>query len=148
MLVPPFNGQDLLDDFFGAEVAFPSIEAAGAEFATVGAADLRRSAQGLAVAGLAVEGRTGRDEHALDQRVVSQAPEKFLSGIPRTLLAHQLQRVERVMIPKQIAQGFRQIGHRVPIRNPVDIEPLQQLRDAVGGLAPGLKPGLQLFEIL
>ena len=27
----------------------------------------------------------------------------------------------------------------------MDVEPFQQLRDAIGGLAPGLELGLQLF---
>ena len=123
--VPPLDRQDLLDDFLCAEIAFPPGESAGAEFTTVGAADLRGDTQGVAVTGFAVEGRTGRDEDALDQRMVAQTPEKFLRAIARTLFADQLQRVERVMFPQQIAQSFGQACHRVPIRNPVDIEPRQ-----------------------
>ena len=71
---------------------FQPVEPAGAEFAAVGAADLRGDAERVAVARLAVERRVRRDQHAFDERMVAQPPEEFLRGVARALFANQFER--------------------------------------------------------
>ena len=55
--IPSLDRQYLLDDFVHAQVALEALEAARAELAAVGAAHLGRDAQGVSIAGLAVERR-------------------------------------------------------------------------------------------
>ncbi|SRR6266446_5400404 len=38
-----------------------------------------------------------------------------------------------------IAQGLGQVGHGIPICYPMDVKPFEQLRDAIGRLAPSLE---------
>src|SRR6185369_2022166 len=76
--VPPFHGQDLLDDFVHAQVAFKAIETACTKLAAIGAADLGGDTERMPVAGLAIQGRVGRDEHAFDQRAIGEFPEELL----------------------------------------------------------------------
>ena len=52
--MPPLHRQDLLDDFLDAQVAFPAFQSAGAEFTAIRTADLRRDAQGVAIARFAM----------------------------------------------------------------------------------------------
>ena len=75
------GGEHLAGDFRGVEVAGESGEPRGAEFATVGAADLGGDAERAAVGLFAVERRVGRDEHALDVAAVVQAEEKLAGGV-------------------------------------------------------------------
>ena len=63
----PFHRQNLLDDFVRRQIAFPAVEAAGAEFAAVGAADLGGNAERVPVAGVAVKRRVGRNQNAFDE---------------------------------------------------------------------------------
>ena len=102
---PALDRQHLVDDFLHAQIAFPAVEAARAEFAAVGAADLRGDAERMAVAGVAVERRVGRDEHAFDERVVAQPPEEFLRGVARALFADQFEGGQGVMRAQLLAQG-------------------------------------------
>ena len=62
-----FHRQQLLHDFAGIEIARESIEAAGAKFAAVGAADLRRHTNSTPIRSLAVQSRGGWNKHRLDQ---------------------------------------------------------------------------------
>ena len=82
--VPPLHGEDLPRDFVRMQVSLPAVESAGAEPASVRAADLRGDAERVAVAAVAVEGWIGGNEDAFDQapspsrhrnlRVVSRDP--------------------------------------------------------------------------
>src|SRR5208337_1475362 len=88
----PFDCQDLLDDLIGRQVALPAVEAAGAEFAAVGAADLRGNAEGVAVARVAVQRRIGGNQNTLDERVVVKPPQEFLRRVhpPQSLVRRLL----------------------------------------------------------
>ena len=68
--VPAFHSDDLPDDFPRGEVSLPSIQTAGAEAATVGAAHLCRHAEGMAVSTLAVQGGVGGYQNTFDQSPV------------------------------------------------------------------------------
>ena len=87
----PLDGQDLVDDFLRAQMAFPAVQTAGAKLAAVGAADLGGNAQGVAVARLAVKGGAGGDEDAFNERAVGQPPEEFLGGVARALTPRQFE---------------------------------------------------------
>ena len=80
--------------------------------------------------------------------MIIEAPKKFLSSIARTLFADQFQRVQSVVRPQLIPQHLGQIGHRFPLRYPMDVKPFEHLRDAVRRLMPGSKLGLQFFGSL
>ena len=138
-IVPAFDRQHLLDDFLDAQVAFPAFEAAGAEFAAVGAADLGGDAKRVAVARLAVERRVGRDEHAFDQRMVAQPPEKLLRRVARRLVAGPIPaRAASSVLQSCSRKRLGQVRHRVPTGHAMDVKPFQQLRNTVGRLAPRL----------
>jgi hypothetical protein len=98
----------------------------------------------MAVARFAIKGRVGRDQDALDHRTVSKAPEEFLCGVTRTLLADKIQRVEGVAFRKLRPEAARQIGHRVPRRGAPAVKPMQELRGTVTGLLPLGKLRMQL----
>ena len=145
-LRPSFHREDLLDDFIRREVAFPAVKPAGAEFAAVGAADLGGNAERVAVAGLAVKRGIGGNQHAFDERMVVQPPEKFLRGVARALLcgrvpAYAVKSASAQFFP----QRFRQICHRLPVRRAAGVKPFEQLRDAVSRLVPLLELRLQFF---
>src|SRR5690242_11582162 len=108
--MPALDGEDLADDFFWAKVAFPTFEAAGAEFAAVGAADLRRNTEGVPVARIAIEGWVGGDEDAFDEGMIAELPEEFLRRISRALFADEGQRVEFVSLAQFRAEGFGEVG--------------------------------------
>ena len=143
-----FDGEDLLDDFVRLEIAFPAFEAAGTEAAAIGAADLRGDAQGVTIAGFAIERRVGRNEDAFDERMVSEPPEEFLCGIAGALPGDELQSFECVMLPQLIAQAARQIGHSVPIRDAPAIKPVQELVEPVGREIPFGKARRQFVACL
>ena len=142
---PAFHGEDLFHDLVDVEVAFPAIEAAGAEFAAVGAADLGGNAQGMAVAGLAVEGGVGGDENAFDEGAVREFPEKFLGGVMRALFAGELQGLERIFGAQLLPQTFGEIGHGVPGGDAAEVEPVEQLGGAVDGFVPSFELGFEGF---
>lgn len=79
--VPPFDGEDLLDDFMDAQIAFPTFEAAGAKTAAISAPNLGGDAEGVAITGLAVEGGIGRNKDAFNEGAVGEAPKEFLGGV-------------------------------------------------------------------
>ena len=87
-----------------AEIAFPAVEAAGAEFAAVGAADLRGDAERVPVAVVAVKRGVGGNQNAFDERMVGEPPEKFLRGVLRALFADEFQRGEGEFFFKPVAQ--------------------------------------------
>ena len=89
--MPAFDGQNLFNNFIRREVAFPAVQSAGAEFAAVGAADLRGDAERVAVAGLAIKRGICGNQNAFDERMIVQSPEKFLRGVVRTLLADEFE---------------------------------------------------------
>ena len=90
----------------GAEIAFPAVEAAGAKFAAVGAADLRGNAERVAVAGLAVKRGIGGNQNTFDERAVGQLPEKFLRGVARALLADKFERLQRIIFRATVPAVF------------------------------------------
>ena len=141
-----FDCQDLLHNFVRRQVAFPAVEAAGAEFAAVGAADLGGNAERVAVARVAVKRRIGGNQNAFDERMVVQPPEEFLRG-------HRARpacgRVPSVWSEKSFvelfAQRLGQIRHRLPGRDAADVKPFEQLRDAINRLIPGCELGFQFL---
>ena len=46
----------------------------------------------------------------------------------------------------QAAQGLGEVGHGVPTGGAALVEPFEELGDAIGGLFPGLKLGLEFFD--
>src|SRR5207244_7380123 len=76
----------------------------------------------------------------------SEAPEKLLRFVPRTLLTQQFQRTKGVGAAELFAQRLGETGHGFPIGDAVDVEPLEKLSDAISRLIPGGKLGLQLFR--
>ncbi len=144
--VPALDGEDLLDDFFDVQVALPAERARWRRICS-----RRRSRPGWrrrACGGRWARrrGRVGGDEHAFDERMVAEAPEELLGGVARALLANQFQRGQGIVLAQFVAQGFGQVGHRLPMRDAMLVEPFEQLGEPVGRLAPGLEPGLQLFR--
>jgi len=121
------------------EVALPAIEAAGAESAAVGTTDLSGNAKRVAVAGIAVEGGIGRDEDALDVRVIGQPPKKFLGGVNRALFANQRKGLKRKVLGELFAEHLGKVCHRLPAGGAMNVKPFEQLPDAVGGLIPRLE---------
>ena len=82
----PLDSQNLLDDFVRCQMAFPAVEAAGAEFTAIGATYLGGNAQRMPVTGVTVERRIGWNENTFDQRMIAQTPEEFPRGIVGALL--------------------------------------------------------------
>ena len=85
-----FDGEQLGYDLVCAEVAGESVESGGAEFAGVGATDLRGNAGGVAVRFVAVEGGGGRDEDGFYIAAVVEFEEKLSGGVFRSLDADGL----------------------------------------------------------
>ena len=52
------------------------------------------------------------------------------------------------MVLKLLAQSFREVAHGVPASGAMGVDPIQQLRDPIDWLLPGLKLALQFFESL
>src|SRR5437868_5409729 len=100
----------------------------------------------MAVARLAVESGIGGNEHALDQRMIFETPKKFLGGIGRALFANQFETLQRKVLAELFAQGFGDIGHLAPIQSAADVEPVQELIEAIGWLAPSLEKGLEVVK--
>ena len=96
---------NLFDDFVRRQVAFPAVESARAEFAAVGAADLRGDAERVAVARLAVERGIGGNQNAFDERMVVQPPEKFLRGVVRALLADEFNDCAAKTFPRNFSRN-------------------------------------------
>ena len=156
--MPSLDGQNLLHNFVRRQVAFPAFEAAGAEFAAVGAADLGGNAERMAVARVAVKRGIGGYQNAFDERMVVKPPEKFLGGIAFTsvphcgttedgcaLFADEFERLERKVFLQFFAERLGQVRHRFPARDVMDIKPFEQLGHAILGLLPG---GEQRFQFL
>ena len=143
--VPPFHRQHLLDDFVRFEVALPTVKAAGAEFATVGAADLRGKAERVSVTGFAVKRGIGRNQDGFYELTVGQPPEEFLRGVGCALFADESQRRERKVFAQLFAKGFWQVAHRVPTGGAAGVKPVQQLRHAVGRFVPRLELAFQFL---
>jgi hypothetical protein len=142
---PAFDAHHLLDDFVRQQIAFPTIQTARAEFAAVRTADLRGDTERVAIAAFAVERRVGRDQHAFDERMIGEPPEEFLRGVACALFADEFEGAEGVFVPQFFAQHLGQIGHRLPIRDALDIEPVHQLFHAINGLFPRGELGFQFL---
>src|SRR5439155_17938928 len=95
----PFYRQGLVNNFFGCQVAFEAGQTTGAEFAAIGAADLRRDTKCVPIARFAVESRAGGNENALDQRMVGQSPKELLRRVARALFPNQFEGMQRIMAP-------------------------------------------------
>src|SRR5207253_9175676 len=66
-----FNGDELLDDLAGIEIARPAFQSACAKFAAISAADLARDANCPAIRGLAIKCGRRWYEDRLDQVLVA-----------------------------------------------------------------------------
>lgn len=106
LLHPTFGGQDLFDNLLGPQVAFPAMETAGAELAAIGASHLGRDAQGMAIALIAVEGRIGGQQHALDQVPVRQPPEELLRAAKFALQGRQSRNPQGIVGGQGFPQRF------------------------------------------
>ena len=142
----PFHREDLLDDFFGTQVALEAVETAGAEFAAVSATNLGRNAERVSVAGFAIQGRVGRDQYAFDERMIGKTPKEFFGRIARALGADEFDGGESVMLLKLITERFGKVRHRRPVGDAMDVKPFKQLCDAISRLTPGLELRLKLVE--
>ena len=111
----PLDSQNLLDDFVRCQIAFPAVEAAGAEFTAIGATYLGGNAQRMPVTGVTVERRIGWNENTFDQRMIAQTPEEFPRGIVGALLTDEFQHLDRKGRSQFIAQTLGQIGHIIPL---------------------------------
>src|SRR5262245_50477637 len=116
--MPAFHSEHLLDDFMRLQVAFPALQPARAEFATVSAPDLSGDTQRMAIAWLTVQGRVCRDEHTLDQGMIRQTPEELLSRVASPLFSNQFESLERKCLLQPGAQRLGKIRHGAPIGNP------------------------------
>ena len=134
---------DLRGDFARREVAFPSAQTAGAEFAPVSTAHLRRDAQGSAIGCLPVKRGRGRDEDALDELSVRQAIQEFARCILRSAHAHLFQLSDRISLGQLGAQLGRQIGHLREVSDPLLMDPFHDLPRAVRLVAQSGKTGLE-----
>jgi hypothetical protein len=139
----PFGGEDLADDFGGVEVAFPSVDSAGAEGATIGAADLGGDAEGVTVAGLAVEGGVGWDQNAFDEVPIAETPEEFPGGIGGALVTGEFERMEGAVLSELGAEGTREVGHGLPVGGEPAMDPVEDLGGAIGRLVPVAECDLQ-----
>ena len=135
----------MFDDFVRREVAFPAVKAARTKFAAIGAADLRGDAERVAVARLAVKRGIGGNQNAFDERAVGQFPEKFLRDVARALFADEFKCLQGIIFRQLRAQFFRQVRHRVPARDALDVKPFEQLGDTINRLLPKFELG---FEFL
>ena len=77
--------------------------------------------------------------------MISELPEKFLCGVAGAVLAEELQRAERVIVPEFFAQQLGQIRHRLPIGHALDVEPVHELLHTIDGLLPRSELGFEFF---
>ena len=136
---------DLLDNLMDFEVAFPAIQPARAELAAVSAAHLRADTERVPVTRLAIQRGIGRNQHAFDQSMVTQPPKEFAGAIGRALLAHELQGFQAIAGLQLLPKRLGKIGHRVPTRHAVHIQPFQELSDTIARVVPFSETGPQLF---
>src|SRR2546430_17701345 len=91
--MPPLQREHLFDNFVRTEVALPTLQSAGAKFAAVSAADLRRNAKGAPVAGIAVKrGSGGEQPPSHRARGTPPPPKIFFFFTPRLSVPPPLKR--------------------------------------------------------
>jgi hypothetical protein len=139
-----FGGKDLADHFSRLEVTFPAQKTTCAELAAIGAADLGRDAESVAVGGLSVQGGIGGDQDAFDEGMIVEAPEEFDGGVGRALLADELERMKGVVTLELFAEGSREVRHGVPRDDVTEVDPFEDLGGAIGGLAPAGESGFEI----
>ena len=129
-----FGEDDLGDDLGGGEVAGEAIEPGGAEFTSVGAADLGRDAEGVAVGCFAIKGGRGRDEDGLDIALVGEFEEELTGGVGRALGQGMSEGAEGVFFGESRAEGGGEVAHFFPGAGALFVDPIEDLGGAVGGL--------------
>ena len=126
--------EELIDDLACMEIAFPTLESAGAKFAPVGATDLARHANSSPVRSLAVERGRGGNQYAFDKLRVRQAKKKFLRGVLGSRFADALQPGRGKFRLERTSQRRRQIRHFIPGLDAALVDPFQNLTGTVGRL--------------
>ena len=140
------DAQNLIDDLGRSEIATPAVETARAEFATVGAADLRRDAERPAIGSFAIQRGRRRDEHGLDQRAVAEAKEKLARRVIGAEHADRLQVIEMKLRGELLAQRRRQIRHLLEAPRAFPVDPFRDLFRAERRLAKCGKVRPQFVE--
>jgi len=145
--VPTLDSQHLIHDLGCVEVALVAHETACAKLAAVGATDLRRDTDRVPVASVAVPADGCRDQNALDQFPVGEAPEELHRTVPRALLLGQLEWLEQKRTGKLVAQLLRQIAHLVDRAGTLFVEPSEDLRHAIAFVPPLGEGALHLLGV-
>jgi len=129
-----FGEDDLGDDFGGGEVTGEAIEPGGAEFTSIGAADLGRYAESVAIGCFAIEGGRGRDENGLDVALVGEFEEELTGGVSRALGKGMSEGAEGVFFGESSAEGGGEVAHFFPGAGALFVDPIEDLGGAVYGL--------------
>ena len=77
-----------------------------------------------------------RDQYTFDERAVVQLPEKFLSGVIRTLLLYAVWKITFEVFVQLFFQVFREVGHAVDCDRTFMVNPIQNLIAAISRLFP------------
>lgn len=140
------GGEDLAGDFRGVEVPGVAGEAGGAEFAAVGAADLRGDTEGAAIRFFAVECGVCGDEDGLDVAPVVEAEKEFSGGILAALGGGVAEGGEAKGGGDFFPQGGGEVGHFIEGCDLFLPDPIEDLLGAEGGLAMSREPGGDSFR--
>lgn len=127
--------EELRDDFAGGEIAFEAEQAAGAETAGHGAADLGGDADGFARVIDADAFLRGANDDGFDEGLVAEFEQEFVGDVGGLFIEDELGREEVERLVEPGAERFREIGHLVPGADAFLVEPLEDLLRAERGLA-------------
>jgi hypothetical protein len=136
----------LTDNFSGGEIAAPTVEAAGAEAATIGATDLAGDAKGEASAASAGFTEGGRDENRFDEGAIAEFPKKFSGGVFGALDGDGFGGAEAEAGGKGSAEGEGEVGHLVVGGDKPLEDPSTNLFFAIGLFGGQIPRGNGLIE--
>jgi hypothetical protein len=138
--------EQLGDDLAGGEVALEAGEAARAERAAHGAADLGGDADGLARVVEADALLRRADDDRLDERAVAQFEQELVGDVLRLLVEHERGGHEVEGVGEPGAEGFAEVGHLVPRAGALLVDPVENLLRAKRRLAALLQAGGERVE--
>ncbi len=119
--------EELGNDFAGGEIAFPSIESGGAEFAAERATDLGGDADGFAGLLDADAFLGDADNDGFDEGAVAELEEEFVGDVAGFLGEEVAGGLDVVVVVEPGAEGFGEVGHLVPGGDAFFVKPIHDL---------------------